>query len=68
MHTDRIPYTGKDAKMFYRPDDLTVARQMHVKAIESGLPDDYIIAAALFEKCGHYNEARVCREAAQMVT
>ena len=66
-YTDTTPYTGKDAKRLHRPDDLTVARKMHVKAIESGLYDDYIIAADLFEKCGHYDDARICREDAELV-
>lgn len=66
-YTDRIPYQSKDAKTLHRPDDLTVARKMHTKANLSGLYDDYIIAADLFEKCGHYNEARICREQAEVV-
>ena len=65
MHyTDRIPYTGKHARAIMRPDDLTVARKMYEKAETSGLPDDYEIAATLFEKCGHYYDAKVCREKA----
>jgi hypothetical protein len=67
MYEDRIPYQGKDAKRLHRPDDLTLARKMHVKAIASGLYDDYIIAAELFEKCQHYDDARVCREDAELV-
>jgi hypothetical protein len=64
MYTERIPYEGKNAKTIHRPDDLTVARKMLAKAQESGYPADYEIAAVLFEKCGHYDEARKCRDAA----
>ena len=64
-YTDRIPYEGKDGQVIYRSDDnLHTARKMRDKARESGLPDDYDIAAALFEKCGYYADAIACQVAA----
>ena len=60
-YEDRIPYTGKDAKTLHRPDDLTVARKMFDKGFNSGEVGDFELAALLFEKCGHYDEAARCR-------
>ena len=37
----------------------------HEAAQQSGLASDYIIAAQLYEKCGDFALARVCREAAE---
>ena len=48
-------------------DDLKAARKMHTRAIQSGDPNDYELAAELFEKCGRYDDARVCREDAQRI-
>jgi hypothetical protein len=45
-------------------ETLKAARKMHVMAMESGKEYDYLLAADLFEKCGHYDDARACRDAA----
>jgi len=37
----------------------------HEAAQKSGLATDYIVAAQLYEKCGDFGMARVCREAAE---
>ena len=37
----------------------------HEAAQESGLATDYIVAAQLYEKCGDFGMARICREAAE---
>jgi hypothetical protein len=41
------------------------ADKAHRAAQQSGYASDYIKAAELFEKCGDYGMARVCREAAE---
>jgi hypothetical protein len=48
-------------------DDLKAARKMHVRAMQSGQPSDYLLAADLFEKCGRYDDARACRDAADKI-
>ena len=40
------------------------ADRMHQTAQKSGNANDYVLAAELYEKCGLYNMARQCREAA----
>jgi hypothetical protein len=40
------------------------ADRLHQRAQETGIAADYIGAATLYEKCGEYNLARICREAA----
>jgi len=37
----------------------------HEAAQQSGLVSDYIVAAQLYEKCGDFDLARICREAAE---
>ena len=46
-------------------ETLHKARRMHVAAMQSGQTYDFILAAELFEKCGHYDDARTCREVAE---
>ena len=41
------------------------ADRMHQTAQKSGNANDYVLAAELYEKCGLYNMARQCREAAE---
>jgi hypothetical protein len=63
-HTDRIPYQGKHPNRFVTTD-LDAAKKMRTAADLSGSPYDYELAAELFEKVGHYYEARICREIAK---
>lgn len=44
------------------------ADKAHEAAQKSGLPTDYIVAAELYEKAGSYEQARICREAAERLT
>jgi hypothetical protein len=40
------------------------ADRKHQYAQTTGRAVDYIAAAEMYEKCGDFNQARVCREAA----
>lgn len=41
------------------------ADKVHAKAQDSGDAYDYIVAAQLYEYAGDWDQARVCREAAE---
>lgn len=41
------------------------ADKMHKHAQDTGIPQAYIAAAQLYEKCGDFDVAAVCREAAE---
>ena len=41
------------------------ADKMHEHAQETGIREAYIKAAELYEQCGEWDKARVCREAAE---
>ena len=43
------------------------ADKIHARAQESGEAVDYLKAAELYEKCGDFQQARVCRDAADTV-
>ena len=45
-------------------DEKKQADKLHEAAQKSGNANDYVLAAELYEKCGLYNMARQCREAA----
>ena len=45
-------------------DEKKQADKLHQAAQKSGNANDYVLAAELYEKCGLYNMARQCREAA----
>ncbi len=40
------------------------ADKIHARAQQSGEAVDYIKAAELYERCGEFEQARVCRESA----
>lgn len=46
-------------------DEKKQADKLHEAAQKSGNANDYVLAAELYEKCGWYNLARQCREAAE---
>jgi len=45
-------------------ETLKRAQDLYKAADKSGYPGDWELAAVMFEKCGHYDDARVCREMA----
>lgn len=69
MHTDRIPYEGKDAKLIIQ-DKKRRAEDAHVKAQQSGDYDDYFAAADLFDELNgseYEQKAKQCRKAARLL-
>lgn len=42
------------------------ADRLHDRAQQTGRAEDYTAAADLYERCGMYEKARVCREAAEV--
>ncbi len=41
------------------------ADRLHARAQQTGVAADYIRAAELYERCGDFEQARACREAAE---
>lgn len=46
---------------------LKKAKELYKAADKSGYAGDWELAAVMFEKCGHYDDARICREMAAAV-
>lgn len=68
-YTDKIPYKGKGAKLIVR-DKWREAEDAHTAAQNSGLPEDYDHAAALFDELdGNKAEAmaNMCRRTARIL-